>query len=57
MIDEHHFGSLTLTDVAQWCACGKPFDLEATPNFAAKLKASGLSWSPPSVMDYPLKDW
>ena len=57
MIDEHHFGSLTLTDVAQWCACGKPFDLEATPNYAAKLKESGLSWSPPSVMDYPLKDW
>jgi adenylate cyclase len=57
LVDAHQFGSMTLTQVAQWCACGTPFDLEATPNFAAKLKENRLSWPPPSVMDYPLKDW
>ena len=57
MLDKHLFGPVTLAQLAQWCACGMPFDLEATPNLAAKLKESGLNWPPPSVMDYPLKDW
>jgi TolB-like protein len=57
MLDKHLFGSVTLSQLSQWCACGTPFDLEATPNFAAKLKESGLNWPPPSVMNYPLKDW
>ena len=57
MVDAHRFGALTLVQIAQWCACGAPFDLEATPNFAAKLKENNLNWPPPSVMDYPLKDW
>jgi adenylate cyclase len=57
MIDQHDIGSVTLSQLSQWCACGSPFDLEATPNLAAKLKESGLSWPAPAVMDYPLKDW
>jgi tetratricopeptide (TPR) repeat protein len=57
MVDAHHFGPVTLAEISQWCACGAPFDLEATPNFAAKLKESGLAWPPTPVMDYPLKDW
>jgi len=57
MLDKHLFGSVTLSQLSQWCACGTPFDLEATPNFAAKLEESGLNWPPPPVMDYPLKDW
>ncbi len=57
LIDQHHLGSMTLSQLSQWCACGAPFDLEATPNFAAKLKESGLSWPAPPVMDYPLKGW
>ena len=57
MLDKHLFGSVTLSQLSQWCACGTPFDLEATPNFAAKLKESGLNWPPPSVMNYPLKNW
>ena len=57
MIDKHLFGAVTLSQLSQWCACGLPFDLEATPNFAAKLEESGLNWPPASVMDYPLKDW
>jgi len=56
-MDQHHFGSVALSQLSQWCACGFPFDLEATPNFAAKLEESGLPWPPVSIMKYPLKDW
>ena len=57
LIDQHHFGAVTLTQITQWCACGAPFDLDATPNFAAKLEESGLTWPPQATMDFPLKDW
>ena len=57
LIDQHHFGPVTLTQIAQWCGCGTPFDLDATPNFAAKLEESGLPWPPQPTMDFPLKDW
>jgi tetratricopeptide (TPR) repeat protein len=56
-VDAHPFGAVTLSQMAQWCACGAPFDLDQTPVLAAKLKESGLNWPPPPVMDYPLKDW
>ena len=56
-MDKHHFGSVALSLLSQWCACGFPFDLEATPILAAKLEESGLPWPPASIMDYPLKDW
>jgi hypothetical protein len=32
---------------------GAPFDLEATPNFKARLAESGLPWPPPDVIKYP----
>ena len=57
LIDQHHFGAVTLTQITQWCACGAPFDLDATPNFAAKLEESGLTWPPQATMEFPLKDW
>jgi tetratricopeptide (TPR) repeat protein len=56
-VDAHPFGAVTLSQLGQWCACGAPFDLDQTPNFAAKLKEGDLRWPPPAVMDYPLKDW
>jgi TolB-like protein len=56
-IDQHHFGSVTLTQTTQWCGCGAPFDLDVTPNFAAKLKEGSLTWPPQPTMDFPLKDW
>jgi TolB-like protein len=57
IIDKHHFGAVTLTQIAEWCSCGAPFDLDATPDFAAKLEGSDLPWPPQSPMDFPLKDW
>ena len=56
-IDKHHFGAVALAQATQWCGCGSPFNLDATPNFAAKLEESGLRWSPPVTVDLPLKDW
>ena len=56
-IDQHRFGAATLVQIAQWCGCGTPWELDATPNLAAKLEESGLTWSPPTTMRLPLKDW
>ena len=56
-IDEHPFGPQSLLLLAYWCACGAPFDLEFTPNYAAKVAAAGMPWPPASPITFPLKDW
>jgi len=55
--DEHHFGPVALWTIANWCTCGAPWDLEATPNFAAKFRETGLQWPPPKPLPVPLKTW
>jgi len=56
-IDRQVFGPQSLLGLIFWCACGAPFDLSATPNFAAKFEESGLQWPPASPINFPLKDW
>jgi TolB-like protein len=56
-VDKDQTGYFTLMLQTYWCACGEPFDLEYTPNFAAKLEESGLPWPPPEIINFPLKDW
>jgi len=56
-IDEHPFGSQALLLLVYWCACGSPFDLEATPNFAASIANASMPWPPYSPITFPLKDW
>ena len=56
-IDARAYGPLPLTLITMWCGCGAPFDLEATPNFAARLEQGNLPWPPRPTTDYPLKDW
>ena len=56
-IDQHHFAAPTLVQVIQWCDCGAPWDLEVTPNFAAKVEESNLPWPPSAIITFPLKDW
>ncbi len=56
-IDARPFGYIPLMQVIYYCACGAPFDLEATPVLAEMLEESGLPWPPASPIKYPLKDW
>ncbi|MDX1459867.1 MAG: hypothetical protein R3348_02310 [Xanthomonadales bacterium] len=56
-IDQHVFGPQTLLLSVMWCNCGAPFDLEATPNFAAMIEAAGHPWPPASPIEWPLKNW
>ncbi len=55
--DQHHFGPVALWQIANWCTCGAPWDLEATPNFAANFRETGIQWPPPKPLPLPLKDW
>ena len=55
--DEHPWGPWALWQATHWCACGHPFDLEVTPNFARMLEEAELPWPPGSERVYPLKDW
>lgn len=57
LIDRRPFGYLVLLQAIYNCACGAPFDLEATPAFASMLQDSGLNWPPVSPISFPLKDW
>ena len=56
-VDQRAQMPMSLMLATLWCTCGAPFDLEATPNFAAKLREGDLPWPPPSPIDFPLKDW
>ncbi len=56
-VDQRSYGAQSLVLTAYWCACGAPWDLFATPNFAAKLEQAGLPWPPASPIIFPLKDW
>jgi TolB-like protein len=57
LIDDHQFGYVTLTLLTQWCGCGAPFDLSATPTLAAKIESGNLPWPPAPVMEFPFKRW
>jgi TolB-like protein/DNA-binding winged helix-turn-helix (wHTH) protein len=56
-IDARPFGSARLALAVYECLCGAPFDLEAAPNFAARVDEAGFAWPPVSPINYPLKDW
>jgi len=56
-MDGQLFGANVLWQLVQWCQCGAPWELDATPNFAAKIGEANLTWPPVSPLSYPLKDW
>jgi TolB-like protein/tetratricopeptide (TPR) repeat protein len=55
--DARPMGHIALLITAHSCRCGAPWDLESTPNFAARLKEAGMPWPPGSPVEWPLKDW
>ena len=44
---------ILLAVLTQTCFCGAPFDLEATPNFSARLAEAGFRWPPPETISFP----
>ena len=56
-IDARPGGPFMLAIGSEMCFCGAPFDLDATPDFAARLAGSGLQWPPASPINFPLKHW
>lgn len=56
-IDQKAFGPVTLSLISWWCVCGGPWEIEATPNFAAMIDETGRPWPPASPINLPLKDW
>jgi hypothetical protein len=56
-IDSKILGPVTLVTLLNWCMCGAPWDLSATPNFAGLIEESDLRWPPSSPLTFPLKDW
>lgn len=57
IMDARPFGYVSLLQAVFRCYCGAPFDLDATPDFAARLAGSGLPWPPASPINFPLKHW
>ncbi|MCY7354389.1 MAG: hypothetical protein LH470_04790 [Lysobacter sp.] len=53
MLDARPAGGLLLAVAVTYCGCGAPFDLEATPNFKARLAESNLPWPPPVAIRFP----
>jgi len=56
-LDAQVGGSIVLLTTIQFFSAGLLFDMEATPNFAARIAESGVPWPPPTLVDYPAKDW
>ena len=53
VMDARPAGPFLLAVMTTVCYCGAPFDLDATPNFRARLAESGLHWPPPPTMPTP----
>ncbi|WP_420432757.1 hypothetical protein [Hyphobacterium sp.] len=55
--DTRPMSALRFQQIYEACTCGAPFDLEATPNLAARYREAGFPWPPPGDLHFPLKDW
>ncbi|MDX1406367.1 MAG: hypothetical protein R3192_17675, partial [Woeseiaceae bacterium] len=56
-IDSHPGGFLPLLSTVEYCFCGAPFDLDATPNLKARIEEADFPWPPPTPIDFPAKYW
>ncbi|MEE2567219.1 hypothetical protein [Hyphobacterium marinum] len=45
-VDERPLSPIQLRQIINICSCGAPFDLEAAPNFAARITEAGFPWPP-----------
>jgi TolB-like protein len=56
-VDARPAGHMALLLSIYFCLCAAPFDISATPDFAAKFEQSGLPWPTARPISLPLKDW
>ncbi len=56
-IDAYPGSAVVFSMVIMDCFCGAPFDLEATPNYKARIEEAGFPWPPTKRIDYPTKTW
>ncbi len=56
-IDAYPGSAVVLNLSVLTCYCGAPFDLEATPNYKARIEEAEFSWPPTKPIDYPTKTW
>jgi hypothetical protein len=56
-IDAYPGSAVVLSGAIFYCYCGAPFDLEATPNFKARIEEARFPWPPPKPIDFPNKTW
>ncbi len=56
-IDAYPGSVVVLAATLSACFCGAPFDLEAKPNYKARIEEAGFPWPPPKRIDYPTKTW
>jgi TolB-like protein len=56
-IDARPGSALVLSSSIFNCYCGATFDLEATPNYKARIEEAGFLWPPAKPIDYPMKSW
>ena len=56
-MDSRPGGTMHLLLTIKYCGCGAPFDLEAAPNFSARVLESGIPWPPQTHIRFPAKDW
>jgi hypothetical protein len=52
-LDRFPAGPMILAAIVRYCTCGAPFDLEATPNFKARLEEAGIPWPPFTAVEFP----
>ena len=56
-IDAHPGSATVLSSATYTCFCGALFDLDATPNYRARIDEAGFSWPPPKRIHFPEKTW
>ena len=56
-IDAYPGGAVVISHAIFSCFCGAPFDLDAAPNYKARIEEAGFPWPPPTRIDYPAKTW
>jgi TolB-like protein len=56
-IDAYPGSAVVISHAVFSCFCGAPFDLDAAPNYKARIEEAGFPWPPPKHIDYPAKTW